>query len=75
MRSYLAMFQRPNARVDGFEMGEDGAGGMILVIVFSIFFRCRAIFAIGPAYDCAVGKAGGISCYRGSPGLPAMAGA
>jgi Na+/glutamate symporter len=29
---------------------------MILVIMFFIFFRCKEIFAMGPAYDCAVGK-------------------
>jgi len=29
---------------------------MILGTMFFIFFRCRAIFAMGPAYDCAVGK-------------------
>jgi len=29
---------------------------MILVIMIFIFFRCNEIFAMGPAYDCAVGK-------------------
>ena len=29
---------------------------MILVIMFFIFFRCKEIFAMGPTYDCAVGK-------------------
>ncbi|MDD1685646.1 hypothetical protein [Methanoregula sp.] len=29
---------------------------LILVIVFTILFRCGEIFAMGPEYDCAVGK-------------------
>jgi len=48
---------------------------MILAIMFFIFFRCREIFAMGPAYDCAVGKGCCVSCYRGSDGLPAVMGA
>jgi len=30
--------------------------GMILEIMFFIFFRCNEIFAMGLTYDCAVGK-------------------